>query len=154
MVLLLAACGFQPLYASKQSADSSIIQKVRIYPVEERTGQILYNRLNDILNPYGNPSQADYKLKSSISISSSSLGVQSDDTTTRKNSRVQVKFTLVHKGSTAKFTIIRNTGYNESDNAYSTEVAENDAIRRNLEEIAEDAKIRIAALIERKENLD
>ncbi|MTI09310.1 LPS assembly lipoprotein LptE [Curvivirga aplysinae] len=154
LISLLTACGFQPLYAKKQSSDNNVIQKVQIYPIGERTGQILYNRLNDIMNPYGNPSDAEFKLRSSISISSSSLGVQADDTTTRKNSTVNVKFTLTHKENTAEFSVSRTTGYNESDNAYSTSVAENDAVRRNLEEIAEDAKIRIAALIKRRQTQD
>ena len=76
LVGLLTACGFQPLYAKKQSTNNNVIQQVQIYPIGERTGQILYNRLNDIMNPYGNPSKAPYQLRSDISISSSSLGVE------------------------------------------------------------------------------
>ena len=152
LVGLLTACGFQPLYAKKQSTNNNVIQQVQIYPIGERTGQILYNRLNDIMNPYGNPSKAPYQLRSDISISSSSLGVQSDDTTTRNNSNVTVKFTLTGAGETTEFSVRRSTGYNESENAYATDVAENNAIRRNLEEIAEDAKIRIAALLERRQS--
>ena len=56
LLLALAACGFQPLYGQRSVSGGSISQEfstIRIMPIAERTGQMLYNELRDRLNPRG-----------------------------------------------------------------------------------------------------
>ncbi|MDX1739554.1 MAG: hypothetical protein R3261_15040 [Alphaproteobacteria bacterium] len=149
MMLSLGGCGFQPLYDTRDgsSADKQIIQNIAIVKGANREGQILYNNLLDIMAPYGQPKSPDYTLSYEISISSQSLGVQVDSSTTRKNSLVSVSFTLVGDNLSEEFSVKRITGFSEAINAYATDVAEQNAIRKNLKEVAQDAKLRVSTII-------
>lgn len=147
LILAISACGFRPLYATSNDQDSKILQQVHISPISNQEGQVLHNHLLDIMNPKGRPANALYTLSSEVSYSSTSLGVQSDDTTTRKVTTVTAKFIFNGNGINEDFTVSKKAGYSETDNVYATSVAEDDAIARSLREIAEDAKIRVASIL-------
>ena len=67
LLLMLAACGFEPLYVERQqddkwyfggNFDTSISQemaKVKIQPISDRFGQVLKNDLIDLISPKGQP---------------------------------------------------------------------------------------------------
>lgn len=151
IMLILSGCGFQPLYGNTSSKGTDMrlaLQQVEIALIPDREGQILHNYLLDRLNPRGRPRNPLYTLESVVSISTSSLGVSRDDTTTREKLKVTVRFTLTGKdGTSEKFVIQRVSGYSETQNKYATLEAKNDAIDRNLREIANDARSRVAAFL-------
>ncbi len=145
----LVGCGFKPLYSKETGQSSEILQQVNISDISGRDGQILQNYLLDMLNPAGRPKKAPYRLSSTITISSSSLGVQSDATTTRQSSSISVAFVLSGNEINESFTIINKSGFSQTDNVYATSVAEKDAINSGLRQVAEGAKLRIAAILKR-----
>ena len=151
ILFLAGGCGFQPLYGKGGDGDEDIrltLQRVEIASIPNREGQILHNLLLDRLNPRGRATKPSYTLKSTISISTSSLGVSRDDTTTREKLIVSVNFVLSSKsGEDKTFSIRRVSGYSQTESEYATLEAKNDAIRRSLREIASDARARVAAYL-------
>lgn len=156
--LLVSACGFQPLYAKRSNdigeiaTTDELLASVSINTIKNREGQILRNLLLDRLNPGNHAIAKEYRLITEISISKSGLGVQSDDTTSRSKLTVTANFQLISDHQTHKFSITQVSGYSSTEEEYPTLVAEQDAIERNLREIANDAKIRIALFLEQDRN--
>jgi len=152
--MLVTACGFQPLYANRENSDGTVattdalLATVKIETIADREGQILHNLLLDRLNPGKHNATKQYSLSTKISISKSGLGVRSDDTTTRSKLSVTANFTLKSATTSHEFTITQVSGYSKTESEYSTLVAEQDAVDRNLREMANDAKIRISLYLE------
>ena len=147
----MAACGFQPIYSQKNTGPVDVTQNIHIVTSQNRNHQILTNQLSELLNIYGRPARAEYKLLSAVEVTSSSIGQQDDSTTIRKTSKVSVKFTLVGQGRNADvnetFTLRHMSSFSETQNSYATYVSENDAIKSSLSEIAQSAKLRIALIL-------
>lgn len=152
--LLVSACGFQPLYAKRANeageiaTTNELLASVNVEVIKDREGQILRNYLQDRLNAENQKIPKEYRLTTIINISTTGLGVQSDDTTSRRKLTVTAKFKLSGKKQTREFSITQISGYSETESEYPTLVAEQDAIDRNLREISNDAKIRIALYLE------
>lgn len=82
-LLLLTACGFQPLYEAggSSSAMQAYLASVEVGPIEDRLGQIMRNRLVSRLNGAGNP---EYRLEVGLQQNSESFGVRPDTATTQE----------------------------------------------------------------------
>jgi len=156
--LLVSACGFQPLYAKRANSSGEIattnqlLASVQVESIENREGQILRNLLLDRLNSDYESAPIKYHLTSKISITTSGLGVQSDDTTNRNKLTVTAQFNLIGSKKNRKFYITQISSYSETESEYPALVAKQDAINRNLREIANDAKIRISLFLELDRN--
>src|SRR5262245_49402699 len=89
--LLLAACGFHPLYgpASESTPAAPTIQSqleaIKVIPSADRIGQLLFNNLRDKLNPRGTPAEPRYVLTVSLAESEQELLLRQDETATRIN---------------------------------------------------------------------
>tara|TARA_R100000005_G_C5002397_1_gene210006 strand:+ start:6729 stop:7229 length:501 start_codon:yes stop_codon:yes gene_type:complete len=132
---LLSACGFQPLYGSA-TRNANVQEKLAltyIEPIPGRTGQTLRNELLDLANPYGIPAKPSYRLMIRIEEMSEGLAIQSDDTTTRYNMRLNSHFDLVdlttkqviYSGSTQNLA-----AYNVVESEFANLSAGNNARRR------------------------
>lgn len=149
----LAACGFEPLYGSAGTggvghATEVLLSQVEIETISNREGQILHNYLLDRLNPRGRPKKPDYFLTASLKTSTRSYGVKRDDTSTRASLTVQANFKLHSKsGKEIEFSIRRIAGYSKTQSEYVTLVAERDAMKRNLREIANDVRLRVGTYL-------
>lgn len=147
------ACGFEPLYGT--SGDGGVgqstevlLSQVKIATIEDRDGQILHNYLLDRLNPRGRPKKPHYFLSTTLKTSTSSYGVQRDDTTTRANLTVTANFKLTNTdGKSITFSARRLSGYSKTDSEYSTIVAKEDALDRSLREIANDVRLRVGTYL-------
>lgn len=82
-MLLLTACGFQPLYEAggSSSAMQSYLASVEVGPIDDRLGQIMRNRLVSRLNGAGNP---EYRLDVGLQQNSETFGVRPDTATTQE----------------------------------------------------------------------
>ena len=155
---LLSACGFQPLYAKRSNNNGEItttnklLASVKIESIKNRQGQILHNMLLDRFSFQQYNIAKKYKLSTTIKISTKGLGVKSDDSTSRNKLTVVAKFKLVGAKKIREFSISQVSGYSKTEAEYPTMVAEQDAIKRNLREIANDAKIRVAIYLEQDRN--
>lgn len=149
---VLGACGFRPLYGG--SSDSAFIREnplsgVSIGLIEDREGQILRNFLIDRFQPDGSDR---YSLSTKLTVVEQDLGVAFDATTTRSRVVVTASFIFVYKGGRHSFTSRSAASYSTVLSDYGSLVARQDATERGLREIADEAKIRLVAFLDKLEN--
>ena len=91
--LLIAACGFKPLYEAGGS--SGVMQQqlasVEVGPIADRLGQIMRNRLLFGLNEDGKPK---YRLDVVLDQSSETFGVRPDTATTQEQLTIVARMRL------------------------------------------------------------
>ena len=149
-LLALGACGFQPLYAPSEAARDTPgdhLAATRINPLEGRIGQQLHNLLRDRLNASGQPRDPSYALEIALRMSTRELGIRKDETATRANLTMSARFKLRDLDTKAVLLAGRSVSVNSYDifNAfYATKVAEDDAARRGLRQLADDIRLRLA----------
>lgn len=151
VLALLSACGFQPLYGDRTTNSQTTptddpLKDVRIVLIEDREGQILRNFLIDRFQPTGSNL---YTLQTKLNIDEQDLGIASDSTTTRSRVVVTARFTLSYGERTHEFASRSAGSFSTVQSDYGTLVARQDATRRSLREIADEAKIRIGAFLRR-----
>lgn len=155
--LLLTGCGFKPMYGKTESAGASaaLLSGIAVDPVDttdRRMAQLLREELEDRLNPSGAaPAHPAYRLKVSLTLSESAIGVAPDGTISRYNVYLNSTFTLLRNADGQAMTSgsLSDVGsYNNVTNAYySTYVAKEDAIRRGMAEMAEMYRARLASYL-------
>ena len=157
-MLLMASCGFQPLYARGDdgSAVTDQLAATRIQPIQDRVGQQLHNMLRDRLNPLGQPASPRYRLTISLTERTQDLGIRRDATATRANLTMTAKFTLTdYSAGTVLYrgNAISVNSYDilELEQQFSTITSEADARIRALQDISEDLRLRLAGYFSRAE---
>lgn len=93
LCVLVASCGFQPLYVPVQETNRVAVP-LKIATIQERDGQILRNYLVDLLTPEGTPQKPLFILEVSLTDAIQNIGVNKDETTNRKNAIMTATFTL------------------------------------------------------------
>src|SRR5271168_5301770 len=83
--LLLAACGWHPLYGrlDDNTGAGQELATVHVQPIPNRVGQNLYNELRDRINPAGEPADPQYDLVIGLNEQVQQYLVQEDQTATR-----------------------------------------------------------------------
>ena len=149
--LIVAACGFQPLYGSEQGVLSGAVVEnlaaVRIIGIADRLGQIVRNDLLDRLNPFGEPTAPRYSLAVQLEEAKEGLAIQIDDTVTRFNLTLTANYFLTDAQSGAVLTTgsVRATAaYNVLRSDFANVIAERDAQQRAAREISDELKTRLA----------
>lgn len=151
---LLAACGFQPLYAERDGASAADqLASIRIEPLRDRSGQLLYNALRDGLNPLGRPASPDYRLQVELDEDREELAFQTDETATRVNVTLTAAFALY--AVDAKEPVFRGvsrttTAYNVLTSPYATLTSSEDARARALDDLAREIRARLAVFLSRQ----
>ena len=150
LLLVLAGCGFQPLHAPTdptRATPADRLAAVRITPLEGRVGQQLHNLLRDRLNASGQPRDPSYLLEVALVVTTRELGIRKDETATRANLTMSATFRLRDLDSKAVLLAGKSVSvnsYNIFDAFYATKVAEDDAARRGLRDLADDIGLRLA----------
>ena len=159
-VLLIAACGFRPLY--QKSADNpGVVEdfaQVKILNVRTqnrrnaRLGQKMHSILTDRLNPEGLARRPQYRLEVDIRVSKARTGVQITDEATRARLTVSATFRLLN--STGKEVLTTGTersenSYNVVESEFATLSAENDAADRAVRQISDAIKLRLGIYFQR-----
>jgi LPS-assembly lipoprotein len=149
--LALAGCGFHPLYGTRaggQSATAELAQ-VRILPIADRTGQLLYNKLRDRINPRGKPGDPLYVLQIALQERQERLLVESDETATRVNLILRASYELKQ----AATGTVLDRGVSQTVLSYdllsvevqfATLTSEADVRERATEQLSEDISTRLA----------
>lgn len=146
--LLLAACGFQPMYARGGDGRTTAEQMAatRIMPMPDRVGQVMHNMLRDRLNPRGQPRAPAYLLRVSLGEFKEELGVRKDETATRANLTLSASFSL-HEAGTDKVLfsgfVTSINSYNILENQFATIFSETDARERALRELSDGIRTRL-----------
>ena len=146
LCLLLAACGFHPLY-DKASASDASLATVQISRMDERVGQQLNWLLQDRF--YGGHAQSapEWKLDVTLSTDKQELGIRRDDVATRARLTLTASFTLTplnSQGAALQGSERSFVSYNIFTNPYATRTADENATTRGLEELADLMTNRIA----------
>lgn len=152
LALVAGACGFQPLYGTKDEVPmSDELALVDIAPIKDRIGQELRSRLLDALTPKGAPDKPRYSLSVLLTETIEQTAVQKTAFATRANMTVTANFTLTDLrapkvkdrrqfGGSAQVV----SSYNILNSTFATLAAENEARSRAVTEIAEDIRVRLA----------
>lgn len=152
-VLGLTGCGFQPLYSQdKQYKTEQLLGGIDIEPVSGRPGQLLTAELEDLLNPGGKvPANPKYRLNTTLTLSESAIGVARDGTVSRYNIYLDSYYQLYRVADDQLMTsgnVLHVSSYNNTLNEYySTYVAQEDAYKRGVTELAQLFRQRIGAYL-------
>jgi LPS-assembly lipoprotein len=149
LVLLtsLSACGLRPLYGGGQSGSTAqALRSVSVAPIEGRAGWLLRNALNDRMQG-GGEGTAAFRLEIELDDQIEGFGVRSDDTITRERRTLRARYRLIEttKGSVVlDATAGSDVGIDVVSSEYATVAAENTALERLTETIADQITARIA----------
>ena len=149
--LILSGCGFQPLYGVGN--DTRVIEDlsfVSVAPMADRIGQQLRNELKRLLHPNGKAPRARYRLSAELSESTSSLAVKKSAFATRANLVMTANYNLQQAYSgEQRFTSSNSitVSYDIFDSQFATLMAEKDARKRAIRELAQEIRIRLAVYL-------
>ncbi|MDZ3837926.1 MAG: LPS assembly lipoprotein LptE [Rhodospirillales bacterium] len=151
--LLLAACGFRPLYQDPEPAAGAVsvgteLAAVEIAPIPDRVGQLVRNDLLYHTRGREDGGGAGYRLDVRLTESISELAVESTGFATRSNLRLSAVYTLIDLGTGRRLVNGRSraiSSYNIVDASFSTLTAQNAARERAAARVAEDIRARLGA---------
>lgn len=152
--LLLAGCGWHPLYADREAAPADArLRAIRVEPIAERIGQLLELRLRNLMNPTGIATRQRYVLRTTLAVSQSALGIQSQGLASQ--AKLDVYATIVLDELRTGKPLLTDTihvadGFEVSPNEYATIVAKHDARRRAVDEISRDIVTRLTFYLQRQ----
>lgn len=134
--VLLAGCGFHPMYGSALAPQLSSIY---VEPIPERDGYELRNTLIDLLHTDGMAQGKPYRLKVTLSEAQQGIALQNDATITRYNNTLDARYTLTDARGDVLTTGSQTelAAYNVVQSPYATLTAEQDASKRAAQDMAE-----------------
>ncbi len=137
----LGGCSFHPLYGGRTAgAYDPDLAAIKVAPIPDRTGQILTLSLREKLNPRGAAVPVRYTLKTTISVSRNDLGIERNATSVRGQVDVVAVYDLIGPGGAVLLHGRSHTisAFNIVQDGYATQVAEDDARERALNDISDD----------------
>lgn len=151
-LLVLTACGFQPLYGAAQTGPNgeSPLQSVAVPPIPERLGQMLRIELTNRLSPKGAPQTPDYVLDVKLREVVQNLGFRKDATATRANLNITAEFVLIDARTQQPVfdgTVRSINSYNILTENFATLTAESDARRRAAVDLATEIQSRLGLFL-------
>ncbi len=154
LCVVLAGCGFHPLYAPKSSNDwDPDLAAIRVAPIKDRPGQILELALRENLNPAAAKVAARWRVNTDLTISRSDLGIQRNATATTSEITVNVRFTVfdLKSGTPIYTSTARAVGdFDQIYDAYATQVAADAARDRALRQISDEMTLRLALFVRKQ----
>ncbi len=153
LLLTLSACGLRPLYGGGESGTvAQTLRSVDVAPIDGKAGWLMRNALNDRLGrDRGAP--AAYRLEVELDDQITGFGVRRDDAITRERRTLRARYRLVEAG---KGTVVldatagSDAGIDVVSSEYATVAAENSALERLSQTLADQMVARIALYIDRQ----
>ena len=151
---MLAGCGWAPLYADPEAGPASEeLRAVEVDPILERIGQRLEISLRNSFNPTGVPTQARYRLRTTLAAYLSNLGIQSQGLATLGKFDVYATYFLIDIQSGNNLLVntlhVTNT-FDLNPNQYSTVVGADDAAVRGVAELDQEITTRLTLFFQRR----
>jgi LPS-assembly lipoprotein len=147
LTLLLAGCGLQPLYGGGGSGRvAQTLRSVQVVPIEGRAGWLVRTALEDRLAPPAG-GRPVYRLEVLLDDDITGFGIRSDDAVTRERRTLRARYRLV---DAAKGTVLvdatagSDAGIDVVGSEYATVAAEQTALERLANEVADQIITRIA----------
>jgi LPS-assembly lipoprotein len=152
--MVLAACGFQPLYGNRSASNSTPMQfaQIDVNNIDGRTGHHLRNYLIDRLSARGGHYKKAYRLDVALSETKDGLAIRSDEAVTRFNFRLlsNVRLTRIGDQQTLYESNLRVTAaYNVVESEFATLSAERDAEDRAARDMSSEIITRLAIYFQR-----
>ena len=153
LMLLVSACGLRPLYSGGGGGKvSQVLRSVDVAAIDGKAGWLMRNALNDRL--CRNPSiPAQYRLEVELDDQISGFGVRRDDAVTRERRTLRARYRLV---DAAQGTVVldatagSDAGIDVVSSEYATIAAENTALERLSQILADQIVARVALFAERQ----
>lgn len=155
--LILSGCGFRPLYAPPQEDQSGksvyafdLLKQIAIDNIPDREGQYLRNQLIQLMQPSGRGAETKYVLKVILRETKRDLAVKRSAIATRANLQIAGEFLLSpvdSAGTIESGTVFTSSGYNINQSEFQTLMAEKGARERALDDLAQQMRIRLAAVL-------
>ena len=159
LVLMLSACGFQPLYVQRSNAtswffsdefDTSIItemSQIKVATIKDRFGQQIRNHLLDLLTPKGVSADAKYRLKVEVlSREVTQQAMRNDVTATNERIKYRIGYKL-YEGAQELVAgdSIAFVSYDILSDPYSTTMSQKKAEEDASKIVADDIVLRLGA---------
>ncbi|MBN8809039.1 MAG: hypothetical protein J0I47_12515 [Sphingomonas sp.] len=152
LALALPACGLHPLYQGGGSGPVARgLASVAVAPIEGKSGYLVSNALRDRL-PDSAGAAARYRLQVRLDDNIIGLGITRDNRVTRERRTLRARFQLVdaQTGETVlDATAGSDTGIDVVDSEYATISAENAALERLSDIVADQIVTRVALFMRR-----
>lgn len=147
--LVLAGCGFEPLYATGTNSANipAALQRVEVLPLKDRNGQLLQTALQRRLNAGAESQAADYSLDIAMRENVQGFGIRGDAAPTRQRVRMIADYRLINKQTDTEIfsgSTISDTTIDIVDSEYATFIAEESAGEKNAQIVAERILSRLA----------
>lgn len=157
LLLVTAACGFRPVYGTQYQAErgaaSAQLAEIEVTADTSRYSQLFKAELEDRLNPEHLAVPQRYQLQVTLAEVNIPLFVAQDGTYGRGNLQYTLTYRLVRKVDGKLIhngTLQRMSSYaaSETNAIYASYVAQQDARKRGMTELASDLAMRIGNVLE------
>ncbi len=146
--LLLSGCGLRPLYAGGGSGVAGrAIGTVAIDPIEGKAGWLVANALRDRLGQSTGGAGPHYRLHVELDDQITGFGVRLDDAVTRERRTLRARYQLFDSVTGAVVmdaTAGSDAGIDVASSEYATIAAENTALERLADIVADQVVTRMA----------
>lgn len=144
---LLSGCGLRPLYSGgSEGAIAQSLAGVTVAPIAGKNGWLVQNALRDRL-AIASEGEARYRLEIELDDQIQGFGVRADDAITRERRTLRARYRLVDlQGGTTVVdaTAGSDAGIDVVRSEYAAIAAENTALERLANEVAEQIVARVA----------
>ena len=142
-LLLLGACGFQPMYAPPGGRPA--IGPVQVAEIEGKAGHVLRTELDRILgveNGGGTPSLLEITLSEQVT----PLGIRRDESATRAELRIIANYVLTppNNAEVMRGSVVTTVNYDIPTAAFGEIAAQDDARERAAESMAQRFRAELA----------
>ncbi|MCF8707256.1 LPS assembly lipoprotein LptE [Rhizorhapis sp. SPR117] len=151
----LSGCGLRPLYAGgSEGAVAQSLRDIEVAPIEGKGGWLVRNAINDRLAAVPTASPR-YRLVVKLDDEITGFGVRSDDAVTRERRTLRARYQLIElSGKTVVLdaTAGSDAGIDVTSSEYATIAAENTALERLAQTVADQIISRLALYATRGAN--
>ena len=152
--LALSGCALQPLYGGGSSGEvASTLRHVSVAPIPGRDGWLVYNKLKERLGDGGGDGP-HYRLEVDLDDEIIGLGIRGDRAITRERRTLRARYRLVTL-TTGEVVLDATTGSDAGidvvSSEYATVAAEETALERLAEAVADQIVARLALYAARTE---
>ncbi|MGB0630685.1 MAG: LPS assembly lipoprotein LptE [Alphaproteobacteria bacterium] len=147
VLLVLTACGFQPIHGERSAASSAGLAHFDIGLIADRAGQMMRNELLQQMQPRGAVQAPRFELSMSLSETLTDLAIRKDEVATRANLTLTARYSVLNRadGSLVLSGQARSVNsYNILTSDFATLSARADARERAVRQLARDIKERLA----------
>lgn len=151
----LASCGLRPLYGSGTHGPvARAIGTVQVDAIEGKAGWLVGNALNERLAAISSGQGPGYRLHVELDDQITGFGVRSGDTVTRERRRLRARYQLFDSATGALVmdaTAGSDAGLDVASSEYATIAAEDTALERLSEIVADQIVSRMAQKLAREQ---